>query len=135
MEVLGISEVENLGWLWKGRFITDGIFVNFLSNEGMLEQESLSENLVEVDLLKDSFTLPYEYWVTFCNSVFGSSCFGITRAVAPSRIHSSGRLTSFHWIGFGMTVLALDKSVCKRRVSSLFYWNLCCVLNAEIMVL
>ncbi|KAH9698350.1 hypothetical protein KPL71_023981 [Citrus sinensis] len=41
----------------------------------------------------------------------GSSCFGITGGAAPSRIHSSGRLTSFHWIGFGMTVLALDRSV------------------------
>ena len=115
--------------------MTEGIFVNFLSNEGMLEHDSLSENLDEVDLLNDNLTLPSEYWVTFCNSVFGSSCFGIAGGAIPSRIHSSGRLTSFHWIGFGMTVFALDKSVCKRRVSSIFYWNLCCVLNAEIIAL
>ena len=83
----------------------------------MLLEELASENLEDVDLLKDNVTLPSEYWVTFCNSVLGSSCFGMTGAVAPSRIHSSGRLISFHWIGFAITVLALDKSVCKRRVS------------------
>ena len=113
--------------------MTEGTFVNFLSNEGMLELDSLSENLDETVLLKDNLTLPSEYWVMFCNSVLGSSCFGIAGGAAPSRIHSSGRLTSFHWIGFGMTVLVLDKLVCKRRVSSLFDWNLCCVLNAEII--
>ncbi|KAH9697135.1 hypothetical protein KPL71_023486 [Citrus sinensis] len=86
----------------------------------MLELDSLSENLCEVDLLNDSLTLPSEYWVTFGNSVFGSSCFGIAGGAAPSRIHSSGRWISFHWIDFGMTMLALDKSVCRRRVSSLF---------------
>ena len=52
--------MENLGWPWKGRFITEGIFENFLSNEGILETESLSKNLIEVDLLKDNLTLPSE---------------------------------------------------------------------------
>ena len=82
-------------------------YIYFLSNEGMLEHESLSESLDDVDLRKDNLTLPSEYWVIFCNSVFGSSCFGITGAVAPSRIHLSGRLTSFYWIGFGITVWIL----------------------------
>ena len=54
--------MENLGFIgWKGRFIIEGIFVNFLSNEGILEHDSLSENLDEVDLLKDNLTLPSEY--------------------------------------------------------------------------
>ena len=56
-----MSEVENLDWLWKGRFISEGILENFFSNEGILETESLSENLDEVDLLKDNLTLPSEY--------------------------------------------------------------------------
>ncbi|KAH9658408.1 hypothetical protein KPL70_023487 [Citrus sinensis] len=75
---------------------------------------------------------------SFSSSSFGktsSSCFGIAGGAAPSRIYSSGRFTSFHWIGLGMTVFALDKSVCKRRVSSLFDWYLCCVPNAEIIAL
>ena len=41
--------------------MTEGIFENVLSNEGILEHESLSENLDDVDLLKDSLTLPSEY--------------------------------------------------------------------------
>ena len=41
--------------------MTEGIFVNFLSNEGMLEHDSLSENLDDVDLLNDNLTLPSEY--------------------------------------------------------------------------
>ena len=56
--------MENLGGLftgWKGRFIMEGIFENFLSNEEILEHESLSENLDNVDLLKDSLTFSSEY--------------------------------------------------------------------------
>ena len=56
--------MENLGWLfigWYERFITEGIFENFFSNEGMLEVESLPENLDDVDLRKDNLTLPSEY--------------------------------------------------------------------------
>ena len=37
------------------------IFENFLSNEGILEHDYLSENLDDVDLLKDNLTLPSEY--------------------------------------------------------------------------
>jgi len=46
---------------------------------------------------------------------------GISGGAAPSRIQSSGRDMSFHWIAFGTTVFERDKYVCSKSVSP--FWH------------
>jgi hypothetical protein len=47
----------------------------------------------------------------------GCGGWGNSGGAAPSRIQSSGRDISFHWIAFGTIVFERDKSVCRRSVS------------------
>ena len=102
----------------------------------VLEEEESSENLELVECRwKDNLTLPSVYWVMFFIWTLGCGSWGNSGWAAPSRIQSSGRDISFHWIAFGTTVFEPDKSVCKRSVSSFWDWNLCLLAKAENMAL
>ncbi|PKI44381.1 hypothetical protein CRG98_035240 [Punica granatum] len=61
--------------------------------------------------------------------------FEVDLATASSKTHSSGRVTSFHLIGLGTTVLDLAMSVWKRRVSPLRLCLKALVANVETIVL
>ena len=115
--------------------MTEGI-LDILPRSMVLEEENSSEYLELVECLwKESLTFPSLYWVMSLIWIFGSgSCTGVG-GVAPSRIHSSGRDMSFHWMALGTTVFALDRSVCKRSVAPLLEWWRCLDAKAENMAL
>ena len=53
----------------------------------------------------------------------------------PSKIHSSDRHISFQRMGLGITVLDLEKSVWRRRVSPFLLLKQCFVEKAETIAL
>ena len=128
-----MSDVECLGG-WYGMLMTEGI-LDILPRSMVLEEEDPSENLELVECLwKESLTFPSVNWVMSLIWTFGwGSCMGCG-GVAPSRIHSSGRVMSFHWMAFGTTVFALDRSVC-RSVAPLLEWCRCLDAKAENIAL
>ena len=121
--------------MWYGMLMTKGI-LKILPRSIMLEEEDSSENLELVELRwKDNLTLPSVYWVISLIWTFGYGGCGISGGVAPSRIQSSGRVISFHWIAFRTTVFDRDRSVWRRSVSPFWDWYLCLVAKAENMAL
>jgi hypothetical protein len=97
--------------------ITEGI-LEILPKSIALEVEESFENLELVECRwKDNLTLPSVYWVMFLIWTLGCGGWGNSGGAAPSRIQSSGRDISFHWIAFGTIVFERDKSVCRRSVS------------------
>ena len=118
-----------------GRSRTEGS-LETLSKSTTLDVEDFSElfELIE-NLSKDNLTLPSWNSIISLNWVLGFGGIIGSGFTAPSRIHSSGREISFHWIGLGITVFDFVRSVCKRRVSPFPLWNLCFVANADCMAL
>jgi len=80
-------------------------------------------------------TLPSVYWVMSLIWTFNCGGCGIYSGVAPSRIQSSGRVISFHWIAFGTIVFDRDRFVWRRSVSPFWDWYLCLVAKAKNMAL
>jgi len=115
--------------------ITEGI-LEILPKSIVLEEEEASENLELVECRwKDNLTFPSVYWVIFLIWTLGWGGGGSSGGAAPSRIQSSNRDMSFHWIVFGTTVFEQDESVCSRSVSPFWDWNLCLLAKAENMAL
>jgi hypothetical protein len=66
---------------------------------------------------------------------FGCGGCGILGWVAPSRIQSSRRVISFHWIALGTIVFDQDRSVWRSSVSPFRDWYLCLLAKAENIAL
>lgn len=86
----------------------------------VLDVEESFEYLELVDFLsKLSLTLLSVYCVICLILVFGFEDSGSSGFTAPSKIHSSGKVISFHKMDLGMTALDFVRSICKSKVSPL----------------
>jgi len=118
------------GFVWYGMFMTEEILETHLRFIVLDEEDTFKNRELVECRWKDNLTFPSVYWVISLIWTFGfGSCYG-SGYVAPLRIKSFERVTSFHWITLGTTVFDLEMSVWSSKVSPLCDWNLCvCVLT------